>query len=199
MGAVLADTALLSLVTYLPSTFLGPVCFSSCIIHPSPETLKAATIHTAAMADPLSAIGATASIFDLISFSVKIGKALREICKTFKEEPEQIKTVRNDVKLVQARLECLRKILDNVGSGQDRLSQELKDIFQESTERVRKAFETIEKVLDSLKSAWGAKSDASFQAKFKWAVQDKKRVDQLKKQLRDAESGLSSAIDLFSM
>lgn len=147
------------------------------------------------MADPLSAIGAAASILQLIDASVQIGKTLRELFKDFKEEPQQVKAVQVDIDLVRLRLQSLRNTLEDVDSAAH-LPQDLNDLFQASISCARKAFQSIEEVLDSLKNAWGGKTVRS---KIKWAIQDKKTVEYLRDQLCHAETGLSDVTGIFTL
>ncbi|KAI0151631.1 hypothetical protein GGR57DRAFT_177994 [Xylariaceae sp. FL1272] len=146
--------------------------------------------------DPLSAIGATASVIQVVEVAAEAAAAAWRLTQSIINAPAEI------ARLAE-KLERLRLLIEQTQKQRlDRQAIELDDLFPPSYRNLLYGFlERNVDALESLKSlhAASAGSSITIRGRLRWVAVDKRKTKAILEDLRDAESSLDVALSMVTM
>lgn len=142
----------------------------------------------------LEALGATASVIQLLDLCVKCSRTTSQIIRSYRDAPRELKDLAMKVEMLRFRIEHVQKIGDDLSSiaTDDLLPEIHRDIL----------LDQLQQYLQMLASIDGAYSGARGQtrsAKMQWAMFDKAKSGRVMRDLKDVNETLDQVLSIISL
>jgi hypothetical protein len=137
--------------------------------------------------DPITGIGAAASIVQLLALCAKSAKAAKELWESYTDAPEELRQL-------AGKMEFLKFLLQQIEAFGGHLATENLDHLLPAVHRtiIMAALEGRAAQLERLRSL--QRDHHTFRSRMRWAVLDKSKAGKVLKAVTDLEHGLSTCL-----
>ena len=142
--------------------------------------------------DPVTGIGAAASILQLVGSASALAKTLKRLYQSIESAPEELASVVKQVDFATRLLQCFlwtQYDLEKSGNEADRLPSHLIKTLSLSLLAVREAAEALETICEQLNTG-----KLGLRARIRWSFLDKSVADQNIRRLREVTTDLIQVV-----
>ncbi|KAF6806256.1 hypothetical protein CMUS01_14413 [Colletotrichum musicola] len=142
----------------------------------------------------LEALGATASIIQLLDVCVKCSRTTSHIIRSYRDAPKELKDLAMKVEMLRFRIEHVQKLGDDLSSiNTDDLLPELhRDILLDQ-------LQLYLQLLTSIDNAYSGTRRQPRGAKIQWAMFDKAKSERVMRDLKDVNETLDQGLTIVSL
>jgi hypothetical protein len=134
----------------------------------------------------MSFVGETAAILQLVGAALELARSTSRACQGVWNAPEEFRELQEQVRNVEARLECCREAVQDIPSSGLRTS--IKEDLEEALKDVNTSLQDLKTVCTEVKNIGTPKGRCN------WAIRHKRKVIALKSSLKDACQSLGLAM-----